>query len=377
MTLGRGVRIGSMRNDAEPDWGRLADYLSGEATPEQRAAVEQWADHQPERRQMLHRLGEAWAIAGRTVTPPVDTTLIEAHVLARIVPLGHDTSRPPVSPRSRGIARGVLAGMAGLLGVVLVGLVIRSHQRPTSTAMSPGRRYVTGIGQRATVRLSDGSSVTLAPQSTLTLDARFGGANRVVALSGEALFTVPHDASRPFIVRTAAAHTRVLGTSFDIRQYADSRNTRVVVTEGRVAVTAGKTSQVATLSAGTMAEVSDSTVVTASEGSTSRYTGWTQGRLDFTRARLSDVLAEVQRWYGYRFQVADSTLVNERLTVTLDTRSTADMFTVLRTLLDISVTFVPNGSDTVVVLRRRTEDSLPTARQRAPRFFSIPPEVGR
>src|SRR5690606_18071558 len=92
------------------------------------------------------------------------------------------------------------------------------------------REYRTAAGQRATVRLADGSTITLAPGTVVSVAA---GA---VTVSGEAFFVVAPTPARPFSVRTSTAHVRVLGTAFAVRHYASETSSRVVVEDGRVAV---------------------------------------------------------------------------------------------------------------------------------------------
>jgi ferric-dicitrate binding protein FerR (iron transport regulator) len=62
---------------------------------------------------------------------------------------------------------------------------------------------------------------------------------RTLELEGEAVFTVAHESTRPFAVRTSRAVATDLGTCFVVRAYLDDPNTDVVVAEGQVAVTAG------------------------------------------------------------------------------------------------------------------------------------------
>jgi transmembrane sensor len=108
------------------------------------------------------------------------------------------------------------------------------------------RTYSTAVGEKRSLRLSDGSTLTLNSRSRARID--FGHATRTVnLLEGEALFRVAKDPSRPFVVRADGTFVRAVGTEFDI----DRRRSGTVVTvvEGRVAVLA--TSASAGRSAGT------------------------------------------------------------------------------------------------------------------------------
>src|SRR5690606_38747537 len=79
--------------------------------------------------------------------------------------------------------------------------------------------------------LSDGSSLILNTNSIV--QQHYSATQRMVRLeSGEALFNVAHDASRPFVVLAADGVFRAVGTRFSVR--IDPDHVTVTVTEGRV-----------------------------------------------------------------------------------------------------------------------------------------------
>jgi len=65
------------------------------------------------------------------------------------------------------------------------------------------------------VLLSDGSSITLQPWSSLYYPASFTGNKREVYLTGNAFFKVFHNPAKHFIVHAGGLLTEVLGTSFN------------------------------------------------------------------------------------------------------------------------------------------------------------------
>ncbi len=84
--------------------------------------------------------------------------------------------------------------------------------------------------------LTDGSTISLLPNSQVRYPARFAGALRTVQLSGEAFFAVRPDKAHPFVVQTRSVLVRVLGTSFTVRAFADQPTAEVSVRTGRVSV---------------------------------------------------------------------------------------------------------------------------------------------
>jgi transmembrane sensor len=94
-------------------------------------------------------------------------------------------------------------------------------------------RYATGIGEQRTVALADGSVVTL--NVATELDVEFTPQWRDIHLrSGQALFTVAHDSSRPFRVHVDETIVKAIGTKFDVRRAGGG--TLVYVVEGRVRI---------------------------------------------------------------------------------------------------------------------------------------------
>jgi len=99
----------------------------------------------------------------------------------------------------------------------------------------PADKEIATTGKRKTVKLPDGSLITLEPNSRLTYPGRFTGSTREVHLTGEAYFEVKPNHEKPFIVRTPYVIATVLGTSFNVEAYPNGI-ARVVVTTGRVKV---------------------------------------------------------------------------------------------------------------------------------------------
>jgi transmembrane sensor len=86
------------------------------------------------------------------------------------------------------------------------------------------------------ITLSDGSSVLLKPNSKLSYPKTFTGNTRKVYLSGEAFFEISKNPKKPFFVYANEIVTKVVGTSFRIKAYADLPNVEVIVRTGKVKV---------------------------------------------------------------------------------------------------------------------------------------------
>lgn len=86
------------------------------------------------------------------------------------------------------------------------------------------------------VRLPDGSTVRLQPNSRIQHVAGFGQQVRAVILTGEAFFDVVPNPKVPFLVYARDVVTRVVGTSFTVKAFDENPQVTVAVRTGRVTV---------------------------------------------------------------------------------------------------------------------------------------------
>jgi len=86
------------------------------------------------------------------------------------------------------------------------------------------------------VLLPDQSRVELLPGSTLTYAASTFNNTREIHLTGEAFFDVKKMPSTPFLVYTSNMVTKVLGTSFRVKEFPGDKKASVTVKTGKVSV---------------------------------------------------------------------------------------------------------------------------------------------
>lgn len=84
--------------------------------------------------------------------------------------------------------------------------------------------------------LSDGSTVDLLPNSTLSYPENYNSSKRDVILSGEATFNIAKVAGKPFSVSSNSVLITVLGTRFTVNSYGSDSATKVILQEGKIMV---------------------------------------------------------------------------------------------------------------------------------------------
>ena len=150
-------------------------------------------------------------------------------------------------------------------------------------------------GGEYSITLNDGTIVYLNSESELRYPVNFVGRDRRVYLSGEAYFDVVQDEAHPFIVDMGNSSVRVLGTSFDVRAYADEDEVLTTLVQGSVKFSAGK--EFVTLEPGKQAVLGKSGSIETREVDTYLYTAWKEGVFAFKRQRLEEIMKVVARWY--------------------------------------------------------------------------------
>ncbi|WP_430813321.1 FecR family protein [Carboxylicivirga sp. RSCT41] len=113
----------------------------------------------------------------------------------------------------------------------------KEHTENIETTQSNLNTIQVPYGRTAQLTLDDGTRVWLNAGSQLIFPIHFNDVDkREVMLVGEGYFDVSHDKDKPFMVLTDEMTYTVLGTSFNIRSYNNSRVVSAVLTEGSLKV---------------------------------------------------------------------------------------------------------------------------------------------
>jgi ferric-dicitrate binding protein FerR (iron transport regulator) len=309
------------------DWSVLDRYVAGEGSEAEREETRLRIQASPTLAAIVEVMRSSRRGSSESGAEPPNTSAAWNALSAK---LDRRAPRAPLalisaSTRRRTTTSGAL-GIAAALLILVGGSLVSYHalsnpSRPRADAPTIRAQYQTARGERATIELRDGTRVALAPETKL----RIASSDRDVYLSGEAVFTVAHDAARPFrVLAPGGAEVRDIGTRFDVRAYPAERTVRVVVADGAVSLRGALTEPVV-LPRGTLGVV-DSTAVRVTQGVTvDEYLAWSQGRLTFTNARMVDVVSELSRWYDIDVQLGSAKLRDVRLTLALNEDSPADV----------------------------------------------------
>jgi transmembrane sensor len=226
-----------------------------------------------------------WGQAGRLHSAP-SMVRLAAEAMTR------NTKPGPLRPVLRPLT---LCASVALFFVVSAGawLILRT----------PQQHYATAIGQVQGLELADGSRVELNTDTRLAV--KLGSAERRIHLvRGEALFSVAHDGTRPFLVTAGDVVVRATGTRFEVRHL--DRRTQVILMQGTVNISVpGR--PVANLEAGETWRsdtASAFAVRTVGPDDLAGALAWTKGRVVFEATPLADAIAEVNRYTDRKIVLA-------------------------------------------------------------------------
>jgi len=184
-----------------------------------------WLKQAPSHIAEFMRLCQLYGRVKRAKVP----TILPEEVGSNVIPLMlremdpvPERQRPPLFA-SRGFVAVAAACCLALIGVI------------SNFALS-SNTIKTSVGELRKVQLADGSRVSAGPNTLLQVDFS-DGVRRIRLQSGEALFEVSKDPTRPFIVDAGRLLARAVGTRFAVDRSQDTIT--VTVGEGTVAVVRG------------------------------------------------------------------------------------------------------------------------------------------
>jgi len=228
-------------------------------------------------------------------------------------------ARPPAQGRRQRSVR-VIAAAAGFVAIALGGYgAWRMRANPSAVPLSAetasGVGYSTAALEMATVQLSDGSVVRLAPNSTLRFVET--ATTREAVLDGRAYFSVAHNPARIFRVRTRLGDATVLGTRFELSTAAEELT--LVVVSGRVGLAAGANS--VEVRGGEQSGVRHGTTIApAPVPRPETMEEWVGKFLAFRDTPVREAAREIAETYRVRVVVSDSVVANRTVSGTFTDR---------------------------------------------------------
>lgn len=179
---------------------------------------------------------------------------------------------------------------------------------PTSTSVK-WEQIATTDSILEAIDLPDGSKVWVNQHSQLSYPAAFSASERLIKLEGEAFFQVAKNRDKPFVVQMNGGTIKVLGTEFNVRNYANEAKITVEVEEGSVQFNIPDVAQKQILKANDKI-VFDKTNATFTEVEALKWSdiAWKQPQLVFEDKPITEVLNYVAHNFGLEIDFSEEKL---------------------------------------------------------------------
>ncbi|MFC5285060.1 FecR domain-containing protein [Pedobacter alpinus] len=174
---------------------------------------------------------------------------------------------------------------------------IAANAEATTHTMSTPR------GGQYQLILADGSKVWLNADSKIIFPSRFDGDERKVEIFGEAYFEVAKNKDKPFKVVSNNQIIEVLGTHFNINNYADELAAKTTLLEGSVKISPlvnGTINNTAAkiLKPGEQAILNNGeSKVKVAQTDLEAAIAWKNGYFRFNKIDMQSMMRQVARWY--------------------------------------------------------------------------------
>jgi len=301
-------------NEEAAHW--FVEFRTGDIDAAGRRSFDTWVRTSPEHLRAFIEIAALWGHSGklgRHSPFSLEELIASARTETNVVPLPR-MSLPEDALKGRQRRFRLAAAAAALL---VIGSIV------AGSLVSQRRTYSAEVGERRSLRLADGSRVTLNSRSRVRI-ALDDSTRTVDLLEGEALFRVAHEVSRPFIVRAKGTFIRAVGTEFDVDE--KDRGAVIAVVDGRVAVSradarTGSDRNEAQpddrkgvlVSAGERIDMSEGSNAKPTPINASSATAWTQGKVILQSATLEEVVERFNRYSQRRLVASDQGAIPFRL----------------------------------------------------------------
>ncbi len=337
------------------NWDLLAKYLAGECTVEEKSLVENWLAADPLNEELFEYLKSVWETSGAEsmqwdVDDAWQKVAARVGISSRGFMLRKSLPSSFAKKKSKRLSVKFISSLALIISLACFAYIykISNDQFQVSPSIyKPAlHEMITGKGQRARLKFSDGSEVILNSASKIKFPNKFSGKKRMVYLDGEAYFKVVHNENFPFQVKISSGTIKDIGTEFNVKAWKQDGTVDVTVKEGKVAVLSEneKHNKIVYLSKGQSSKLTETGVFTQPESvNIERKLGWLKGNLYFENSTLNDVFKMIDRSYGFNCTIEDSALLSLHLTANFSEEPVKNIARIIALALNLDYKFTKEG----------------------------------
>jgi ferric-dicitrate binding protein FerR (iron transport regulator) len=187
--------------------------------------------------------------------------------------------------------------------------------------------YKTIAGQKSTIILPDNTIVTLNGESSLSYRGDWKEESlRSVSLTGEGYFKVTSNPQKPFVVNTSGISIKVLGTTFNVKSYDNDEAVETTLVEGKVVIEKDGEEDAISESIELLPDqkaifTKNSKQIVLENVKPESEAAWVKGSLVFEDEPFSEIVKDLERWYGTKIIVKDKASLQCRFNTRIENES--------------------------------------------------------
>lgn len=205
-------------------------------------------------------------------------------------------------------------------------------------------QLITADGSKGRFTLPDGSVVWLNSGTKLTYLDQFAGDKRLVSLEGGAYFEVAKDVEKPFVVQMDQLDVEVLGTNFNISNYANKDFFETTLLNGSVKITGEAIKEEVILLPNQLFEYQRSShEFKVKTVKASLYADWIKDRLVFDNQSLSDIFVSMEGWYNVKIECPEGFANKTKVSFTIRQESLEEILDAMTFIIPMKYNLTTNN----------------------------------
>lgn len=344
---GQGVLLIETRMSMS-DENLIYNYLSGKATPEEKAALTGWVRAHPDNLRRYRQLRNIWQVAHPAFNP---------------AEIGLEEARTTVMKQIATVPwyRTALIYWQRTAAVLVLPLFILTAwlmlDNGTGEAEIVSYQQVFApYGTYSKVNLPDGTVAWLNAGSTLEFPTVFRKGERLVRLAGEGYFEVESDTGNPFVVRTNMMDVKATGTAFNVEAYEKDSVMAVTMVKGKIAVAIGNAQPFNVVPGERMLYNLNTTGCRINKTEPYKWCAWKDGLMVFRDDPLGEVFKRIGQTFNVDIVIRDADIARHLYRATFEDESLDEILRLLKLTAPIHFKkFERNQSSAGIYNRQRIE----------------------
>lgn len=328
----------------------ITKFLKNELTKEERVLIIKWLEESDDNKEFLFSLKEAYFTSQwKKLSKKADTNNEWEKISLRLQQKNTRTSKK--ISRKETVFK--WASMVAAIVVLFISgyytAILNLHKEPTNLTIS------TKEGELASIVLADGTIVKLNFMSKLSYPSNFSKQNRQVFLEGEAFFDVQHDELNPFRVKVNGYTVQVLGTQFNVSAYDTDSLFSTTLKNGKIQICelTNQTDYQLLLQPGTRFVYLPATGNSYLEkADMDAVFSWVTGKIMFKNSPLHEVSLQLQRKFGYTFNINSQELKHVTYTATIQDETLEEILQNI-SIVTPQVKYTINEENKEIIFTRR------------------------